>query len=314
MKILVTGATGFVGANLTRRLVTEKYDTHILIRKSSNIWRLSDALNKLKIHYADVTDLGNLKKVVGSINPQVVFHLASSGLYAGVSSPPAHQLKVNIIGTLNLIEALMDINYKCLVITGSSAEYGPKKTPMKEKDTTVPTTFYGVTKLTSTLYSQMAAKSYVKPIIVLRLFSPFGPYDDKSRLIPYVIANALTAKPIYLANSSSVRDFIFVEDVVDAYIATITKATKFRGEIINIGSGHQSTVQQVVSTIFNMTNSKSKIYWGRQKSRPQESPMWQADITLAKSKLGWQPRYSQEEGLRKTVTWFSKNLNHYQPK
>lgn len=311
MRVFITGATGFIGANLTRRLIKEKYETHILLRKTSNPWRITDILSSVKSHHIDITELTDLKKTIAKIKPEVIFHLANNGLYAGKSSRYENQVAVNIFGTVNLIEALKLVDYRCLVITGSSAEYGPKKATMKEKDTTLPTTIYGVTKLTSTLYAQMTAKTSLKPIIVLRLFSPFGPYDDKSRLIPYVIANALAAKPIYLASPNSVRDFIFVEDVVDAYLATIMSARKFRGEIINIGSGYQSTVRQVVSTILNITNSKSKIYWGSQIPRPQESPKWQADIKIAKNCLNWKPRHSLEEGLQKTISWLGDNLDSY---
>lgn len=310
-KILVTGATGFIGANLARYLVSNQQEIHIIIRETSDLWRIKDIISYAATYNLDLEDREKTRKIIKLIKPDVVFHLANLGLYAGVNSSPRRLIDVNFLGTTNLLEACANLNLQCFVNTGSSAEYGPKESIMVEKDYCQPTTFYGLSKLTATLYSTVAAKTTKLPIICLRIFSPYGPFDSSTRLIPYVITRALKDRELLLANPRSVRDFIFVDDVVSAYLQTINNAKKNRGEIFNVGSGIQTSVADIVNQIIKIIGSKSRIKWGVQKSRPQESPSWQADITFAKSKLYWEPKYSLESGLRKTIEWFAQNISYY---
>ena len=309
-KILITGATGFIGSNLTRKLIELNYETNVFIRRSSNLWRISDLKEKIKIYEVDITNASQIKISLAKIKPDVILHLASAGLYGGVSSPPKILITTNIIGTANLIEAARNTRVKLFINTGSSAEYGPKNSPMKESDSTNPNTFYSFTKLASTLYSQMATGSFNLPILTLRIFSPFGPYDDPSRLITYVSTRAIKNDPLFLSEPTSARDYIYISDVVDAYIKAIMSKSAI-GQIINIGSGHQTTVSRISKEILKITKSRSKIYWKSQPKRLQDSPVWQADIKKAIKLLKWQPRTKIYEGLKKTVTWFRDNSEYY---
>ena len=309
-KILVTGATGFVGSNLTRKLIALSCPVTIFVRKSSNFWRIKDMISKLDIYEVDISDAPKVKKNLNKIRPDVIFHLANAGLYRGESASPEILVKTNLIGTINLMEAAKNIPTKLFVNTGSSAEYGPKNKPMNEEDLCMPTTFYGLTKLSSTLATNIYASRQKIPIVTLRLFSPFGPFDDKSRLISHTILSALKNKPLYLGSPTSVRDYIFIGDVISAYLKFLISPKRLV-PIINIGSGSQLTVQTVVAKILKFTNSKSKIYWHRESARPQESPVWQADIQKAKKLLKWQPKTKIDEGFIKTIEWFRKNLRYY---
>src|SRR3990167_3392209 len=156
-KILVTGATGFVGANLVRRLVDENYQVYILKRKNSNIWRIKDLISKISTFDIDLLEKQRLFKLVHKIKPRVIFHLANLGLYGGQDSSIEESIKVNLLGTVNLIKSLDTVNYECFINTGSSSEYGTKVSPIKENDLCEPSTNYALSKLAGTIYAQAYA-------------------------------------------------------------------------------------------------------------------------------------------------------------
>ncbi|HEX8965187.1 MAG TPA: NAD-dependent epimerase/dehydratase family protein [Patescibacteria group bacterium] len=298
---LVTGATGFVGSHLVKRLINEKYTVHVLVRESSDTSKIKDVLPKVYVHIVSLEDKQKLTESVSKIKPAYIFHLATNGLFSGIEKPFKEILKTNVLGTINLIEACNNIPYKCFVNTGSSSEYGEKEKIMTETDVCFPQSSYALSKLTATLFCVKTAKENKKPIVTLRLFSPFGANDDNRRLIPYVIQNAKENKPISLSSPDSVRDYIYIKDVVDAYLACIKNAKKISGEIINIGSGKEYSIKEIVAAITSLTNSKSKIAWNSNKNKRFESTHWQANIRKAKKLLDWTPKYSFKQGLKEIM-------------
>ena len=310
-KVLVTGSTGFVGANLVRRLVKENYEVYILTRKTSKKWRLLDVLPKLNDCTVDLLEFGKLGRIVKEIQPDIIFHLATAGIYDGQHLPERQLIETNFIGTFNLINACSEIDYKCFVNTGSSSEYGPKDSCMKETDICEPVNMYGITKLASTLYGRLIARVKGKPIITLRIFSPFGPYDDSSRLITYAVTNALQNRELNLADPNAVRDYIYIDDVLDLYIMCIDKADKCKGEVFNAGSGSETVISHVVNKIIEFTGSKSSIRWNAAAERSFDAKTWEADIKKASQCFNWYPKHSMEKGLKKTVSWFKDNLSLY---
>lgn len=310
-KILVTGATGFVGSNLVRRLISNGHDVHILIRNLSNKWRINECFPDLHNHTADLLNQEELKDLMSEIEPDVIFHLATSGMYGGIARPDAEVIETNLLGTINLINACNDIDYKCFVNTGSSSEYGPKKEPMKETDLCEPVNLYGISKCAATLYGQSVARTRGKPIIGFRLFSPFGPFDDKSRLMTYAITNALENKPLLLGNPNAVRDYIYIEDVLDIYLKSIEIATRLKGAVFNVGSGSQTSISYIVNKIIEITDSKSEIKWNSFSGRAHDTEKWEADIEKISRRFDWRPKYHLDDGLRQTISWFEKNLQLY---
>lgn len=310
-RVLITGATGFVGANILRFLVKKNYSPHVLIRRTSNLWRIRDLIPKIALYNVDLLEKGLLDKTIKKIKPQVIFHFANAALYQGQPTSVKSYIEVNLLGTINLITACKDIDYQCFVNTGSSAEYGPKEKPMKENDFCQPLSLYAITKLAATGYATFVGKKEKKPIITLRLFSPFGVYDDPNRLMTETIYNALGNRQISLSDPLLVRDYIYIEDVANAYIASIDKAKKFKGEIFNIGSGKQTSIKDVVEAVRKLSGSSSIIKWGVLKPRTFESKVWRADISKIKKCLSWKPRNSFEKGLRETINWFRVNKHLY---
>ncbi len=305
-RILITGATGFIGANLVHRFLNTGAEIHIFTRPTSNKWRIRNILNDVNEHSVDLLNYDKLKTVISSIKPHIIFHTAIYGGYA-FQNDTNKILETNFMGTVNLINACTKIEFELFVNTGSSSEYGVKSKPMRESDLLCPINDYGVSKAAATLYCQSVARKEKREIVTLRLFSPYGYYEEPTRLIPSVIKSCLLGENPKLTSPDSVRDFNFVEDVIDAYMQVLG-IPDISGEIFNIACGEQHSVDEVVNLIIKLTGNKVIPQWGNLSNPRTEPSMWVADISKAKKTLNWQPRYSLEEGLKKTVNWFEKNI------
>jgi nucleoside-diphosphate-sugar epimerase len=304
-KVLITGGTGFIGSNLIFRLFS-RYSCHLLIREESNLWRLKTVSNKIKIYKIDYFNTQKLEALVKKINPDYIIHLGS---YGGSSDQENLEtiVKTNIQFTVNLLTATKNLNYKAFLNTGSSSEYGFKKKPMKETDFLEPNSFYSATKASATYISKVFAEHFNKPIVTIRPFSVYGPFESPNRFIPTIIKNLILKKEIKLTPGKIRRDFIYVDDLIDGYVALMKKAKKFKGKVFNLGTGKEYTNMEIVQELFKVTNSKVPVKKGSFKKRNWDTEHWSADLNLVKSELGWQPRVSVREGLLKTYEWFLKN-------
>lgn len=309
-KILITGATGFVGANLTHRLLKDGITPHIILRKESNTWRIKEVLKNLNLCHVDLEDKNGLERVIAKIKPDIIFHCACFGGYP-FQSDSEKIFSVNFIGTVNLLNACLKSGFECFINTGSSSEYGIKVHSMKESDIVEPVTDYGIFKASATLFCQGVAKRENLPVVTLRLFSPFGYLEDQRRLIPDVMISFLNKKTVKISSPNSVRDFIFVEDVMEAYLKTVENSVAISGEIINISGGKQYSVKEVVKKIADIWNEKTGIEWFSYANKRTEPIRWQGDISKAEKKIGWLPRHSLDEGLKITAAWFEKNIELY---
>lgn len=310
-KIFITGATGFVGANLVRKSLVEGAEVSINIRKSSDTWRIRDLIRDVSVVYADLAEYEKMNDALTRIRPDVIFHTAVYGGNAA-QNDSGKIIESNICGTMNLLRCGKNARCNLLVNTGSSSEYGIKKAAMKESDILEPVTDYGVSKAAATLFCQKAAHMDKLPVITLRLFSPYGPYEQKSRLVPSVILAALQKKRPRISSRDFVRDFVYIGDVMDAYRAVLDVKNPC-GQIYNIGSGAQQTVGAVTDIIISELGNEVTCETGLPRAWAEEPSCWQADITKAASELKWKPKVSINEGLGKTIVWFKENLKLYLP-
>jgi len=313
-KVFITGATGFIGANLLRRLVQEdKFEIHISMEKGSDTWRIADVLEKVVKHEVDIMDYDSLKSLMDEIKPDYIFHLAMYGGYPNVESDESKTLSVSLLGTYNMLRATLDIDYKCFVNTGTRSEYGVKLDPMKETDILEPDSVYAVSKAASTLLCQSFAKKYDKPVTTLRIFSVYGYYEYSARfrLIPDVILHCLKDEDVEMSSGEQKRDFVFIEDVVEAYVLAMEKPVN-GGSVFNVGTGNDSVVKDVAEKIVSKMGSDIKLNYNSEiKESSENSISLRADISKIKTELGWEPRFSLDEGLDKTISWFKENIKLY---
>lgn len=315
MKIFITGATGFVGSHLARRCVRDGHEVHLLLRAASDLWRIKDAVAKVKTHIADLTDAVALKKIMADARPDAIFHLATHSIYGAQNHQGNDEdiIKTNFLGTVNLMQAADEIHYSCFINTGSPAEYGVRHTPtpMKETDACEPVHAYGATKCAAAIFGHYLAKTRRKPIITLRLFLPYGPFGDAKRLIPHAILSALQNRDLNLGSAATARDYVYIDDVVEAYMSGLEKAKKCKGEIFNIAGGKQYTLKDTVRIILEKTKSPISVHWNTKPAAEWDSEFYEADITKAKTILGWKPRHTLDEGIEKTIAWFKENMYYY---
>jgi nucleoside-diphosphate-sugar epimerase len=308
-KVLITGSTGFIGANLVQRAVGAGSDVYILTRKLSNTWRINDKLEDVTRYIVDLSDQDSLGSAILSIKPDIIYHTAA---YGGNPSQKDFMkiIESNYIGTANLVNACKKVGFDLFVNTGSSSEYGIKGSPMRENDLLEPVNEYAVSKSAATLYSQFVARTEKLPIVTLRLFSPYGCYEGSTRLIPSVILDCIRKKNPKITSLSFVRDFIFVDDVIEAYLK-ILDASEIGGEIINIGSGRQHSIGDAVNKIIELTGNEVEPETGGVPRWPNEPEKWVADISKAKRLLNWTPKYDFTRGLAASVEWFKENIDRY---
>jgi UDP-glucose 4-epimerase len=296
-KALVTGATGFIGSHVVRRLVRRGLEVHVLCRPRSRFTRLEKIRGQLTAHVVSLHDRAGLRRIVQTVAPDYVLHLAAATMHGGAAAAPAALVRTNLLGTVNLIDACDDLDYACFVNTGDSFEYGPGRGPLRESQRCRPTTLDGITKLAATLYAQQAAHAHKKPIVTLRLFSVFGPQDDPRRLVPRVVAGALAGTPLRLSRPRIARDYLYVDDLVDLYLAVMRQGAVLAGDVLNTGSGRQTTIGEIVETVLTLTGSCSEVRWNAFPTAPHDRERWVADMTRTRKLVAWRPRISLEQGL-----------------
>lgn len=279
------------------------YNINLIVRKDTNFWRLKDIVSKIRIHKVDLLENLKLYRAVNKIKPNIIVHLATYSNYRNQRAI-RQMVNLNIQGTLNLLMASMNIDYTIFINTGSSSEYGFKNKPMNEEDLLEPTSFYAATKASATLLCQVFARELKRPIVILRPFSVYGPYEKKDRFIPTIIKAVIENKPISLTSGKQRRDFIYIDDVIDAYIKVIKNGKSLAGQILNIGTGKQYANNDVVKTLFKAVGKTVSVKKGAFPKRFWDTPYWVANISKTNKLLKWKPQFSLEEGLKKTYSWY----------
>jgi nucleoside-diphosphate-sugar epimerase len=294
-KALVTGGSGFVGSHLVERLSTLGFDIHVATRR--------DAPGR-NVHVLDITDPPAVQALVRELRPQHVFHLAASNIMSGVTASAEDVVNVNVLGTLNLLRAAKDVTVESFVMTGSFLEYGAKDHPVRESDLCEPAELYAVSKLSATLLARSFGRTERLPVIVFRLFTPYGPRVQKGRLVHEVIKNALASEPILLTHRDNARDFVHVDDVCTLLVEGSERAKEYAGEIFNLGSGRKTRLEDLVALVLKAADSSSVPRWEALPSLAYDADSWQADMTKTFAAFAWRPRVAIADGVAETVATF----------
>jgi dolichol-phosphate mannosyltransferase len=301
-RALVTGAAGFVGANLVRRLMADGHEVHVVVHPDSDRWRLDAISGEIAVHIVDLEDVEEVRRTVAAARPDWVFHAAAHGAYPH-QTDLRRMVATNLLATVNLLEATLEAGFEAFVHTGTSSEYGLKNHPPAEDDLPEPNSYYAVTKASATLYCGYVARARAAPIRVLRLYSVYGPWEEPTRLMPRLVTLGLCRRWPPMANPATARDYVFTEDVMDAYMAAATVADQEPGAVYNIGTGMQTSLSEVVDIAGRVLGIDHQPVWGSMPDRSWDATVWVADPTLAFKRLGWMARTNLSDGLRSFVDW-----------
>ena len=277
--MLVTGAGGFVGANLVRRLLADDRDVVALIRPGGDAWRL-DGLD-IEVVEADVRE-----GVPGDFD--LVFHLAAHGAYSWQEDEEQIR-ETNVRGTMNALAA-----GERVIVAGSSSEYGPKPHAPSEDEPLAPNSAYAEAKAAAT------ALAVERGAVVLRLYSAYGPWEEPNRLVPTLLGRALQDELPPLVSPRVVRDFVYVDDVCEAFVRA---ADAEPGRVYNVGSGRQTTVAEIVEAVRKLAGVAAEPQWGSMPDRRWDTETWVANPQRIRRELGWEARVGLDEGLRRTLDW-----------
>ena len=306
-RVLVTGGTGFLGSCLARLLIERGAQLHLIVRAQSDRWRIREIEPRLVVHTGDLADFSSLRKVMTTVQPEVIFHTAASGGYPG-QGQRENVFTNNILAAHNLLLATRDLTDHRIVHTGGSSEYGPKTKPIVEDDVVEPLSVYGAAKAATTILLQQAARHERRPIVTLRAFSIYGYREARTRFIPTAIRAALSGTRLPLTAPGFVRDFIFVDDVAEACVRA-AEVDGMQGEIINIGTGIQSSNEEVVAHIEQHVGRTIHVDVGAYAPHLTDTTHWVACVEKAKTLLDWEARYNLEQGLARTIAWFKEAMN-----
>jgi nucleoside-diphosphate-sugar epimerase len=295
-KVLVTGATGFIGAPVCRRLVENGAKVYAVSRS-----RQKSTTGQLSWIQADPAELCAIREVYKNIRPDVVFHFAGVSTAAtnlDLVTPTFHS---QVASTVYLLSCAAEFGCSRFVITGSLTE------PTLEH--VGPGSPYAAAKWASTVYGQMFYRLYKTPVVIVRPFMTFGPGQSEGKLVPYVTLSALRGESPKLSSGQWQADWVYIDDVVAGFIAAgATPGTD--GLIIDLGSGALTSVRDVVQRIIALTGDKVKPIFGASPDRPFEQ-IRVADTQYAYATLGWKPRVSLSEGLERTILWLRQQVNEY---
>lgn len=301
-RALVTGAGGFVGANLARQLAADGHQVIGTCRPESDLWRLRGATG-VEVRPLDVCDESAVDALIADVAPQWVFHLAAHGAYSW-QTDTRQIFRTNLLGTVNLVDACRRGGAcEAFVHAGSSSEYGFKDhAPDELDDALEPASDYAVAKAAATLYGrQAAAGDDALRIVTLRLYSVYGPYEDPRRLLPALVVRGLRGELPPLVDPDTARDFVYVDDVVRAFLLAANEAE--HGAVYNVGSARQTTIAEIVDVTRAALDIEAEPEWGSAKQRSWDTSTWVSRTDRIRAELGWEPRVSLDEGFRAMAQW-----------
>lgn len=314
-RVLVTGAGGFIGSHLVERLLSMDARVTAFVKYNSRnnygcIEMFPDGIKKkINIISGNICEFESISKAMAG--QEVVFHLAA---LVGIPYSYIHPQEVvatNTMDTLNVLLAAKDKNINRVVITSTSEVYGTALyVPIDEKHPLQGQSPYSASKIAADKLAESFYKSFNMPISIVRPFNSYGIRQSLRAVIPTIIAQALKTNEVLLGNTATKRDFTYVTDTVEGFIK-IASSAKTIGEVINVGSGYEISIREVVEKVGRILNKNIKIKSDKKRIRPEKSEVRRllADNTKARKLVGWRPQISIEEGLVKTIDWMKSQIS-----
>jgi polyisoprenyl-phosphate glycosyltransferase len=304
--ILVVGASGFIGARLFFSLARRRKDVYAASRDPFNGWRLAqlpDFVDPRQLLPLDLTEEESVTQVLQRLKPRTVFNLSAYGAYERQQQVRRIH-EVNYNGTLNLMLGLQDVGCDALINAGSSSEYGLNCTFPDETSELVPNSDYAASKVSASYLLKYYGRIHNLPCAHLRLYSIYGPFEERDRLIPRVVQAGLAGRYPPLASPQTSRDFVYVDDATAAFVrAALTVCKTDPGRTLNIATGQRTTLEEVAKHAQKVFELKEEPAFGAHHNRKWDLSNWYGNPKLAEDKLGWKATIGFEQGLKLTAEW-----------
>ncbi|MEK7533821.1 MAG: NAD-dependent epimerase/dehydratase family protein [Patescibacteria group bacterium] len=300
-RVLITGVTGFVGKALEKRLG----------ELGAKVFGISRSINNDKKNLrANILDYSTINNFIIDSKIQICFHLASESLVEAGQKDPYLTFKINIEGTLNILESARKNNLEKIIIASTSHVYGKNKVPYLESYMPRPTRPYETSKACTDIMAQSYAESFYLPVLIPRFVNIYGPGDlNFQRLIPKTIKSVLGGLSPTMWGGEAIRDYLFIDDAIDAYLllAKINISKVGDNRVFNFGSSNMISVEDLIKKIIKISG-KNLIIKKESIEREGEIVSQYVSFNKAIRVLGWNPKISLDEGLKRTVAWYSKFL------
>jgi GDP-mannose 4,6-dehydratase len=318
MKVLVTGILGFIGSHLAERLVNDGYEVYGLVRRvaNRNIAVIGNILNDVTLITGDITDYVSTRNAVRTANPDIIIHLAALSPVRDSFERPFEYQQANLAGTMNVAHSLLELpdsEGRKLIAASTAEVYGIQENePLKETTPLFPSSPYAVSKAAADLYLQMMFNSFDLHGSILRPANSYGRKLDTSFVIEYLVTKMLKGETVYVGAPDSIRDYMYVDDHVNAYVLAI-KNQKADRDIFNVGTGKGLTNRELADFIakkIGFENKKIKLgsYPPGYPFRPlaSDQPYIVLDATKIKKSLNWSPTISLNDGVDRVISYFKK--------
>ncbi|MER6853328.1 SDR family NAD(P)-dependent oxidoreductase [Streptomyces flaveolus] len=316
--VAVTGAEGFIGSHLVETLVRRGHRVRAMVQYNSFAsWGWLDRLDAEVMSHVEVFpgDVRDPASVLELVEPaSVVYHLAALIAIPYSYQAPRSYLDTNVMGTMNVLEAVRATGTPRLVHTSTSETYGSARTvPIGEDHPLQAQSPYAATKVAADKLVESYHLSYGVPAVTLRPFNTFGPRQSARAVIPTIISQLVAgARQITLGSLAPTRDFTYVTDTAEAFVSVGTApASAVIGEVFNAGTGTEVSIGRLAADIMRLMDADASIREDPQRLRPKDSEVLRlvCDAGSLRARTGWRPRTDREDGLRRTIEWFRNPVN-----
>ena len=309
---LVTGGAGFIGCNLVRYILGKGHSVVVLDNFATGTREnLADVLDRIELIEGDVRDRSAVDRAAGGC--AAIFHEAALGSVPRSVAEPAHSHDVNVNGTINILEAAREAGIRRVVFAASSSAYGDQKeSPKHEGMVPMPISPYAAGKVACEAYMRGYAAVYGMETLCLRYFNVFGPYQDPegayAAVIPAFVSHLLKGEsPVVYGDGEQSRDFCYVENVCEAnWLAATAPAEACKGQAVNIACNARASLNQILEQLGELLQTNVKATYADE--RPGDVKHSQADVSLARQTIGYEPRVFFDEGLARAIGWYKQNL------
>lgn len=302
-RVLVTGASGFIGAAVSRALLRQGCEVAVLLRRSANIFRLGSDIEKMHVVHGGLDDAGSYATGLQRFRPDTVMHLAWHGVSRKNRNDEV-QVRTNVTGSAELLWAAIRAGCRTFIGAGSQAEYGPSSRTINEDHPTKPQSLYGAAKLaTYTLLDQIARQHQIR-FGWIRVFSVYGPHDKADTLISSLITQLLLANRPALTSGEQVWDYLYIDDAADAFVA-VGKESRAEG-IFNLGSGESRPLHETVKLVRDIIDPSLPLGFGDTASLVTKGQRLEPIVRRLQVTTGWSADTQLSDGLAETIEWHKR--------